>query len=120
MLTIRNSQLQALANAFRENSTIEHVQHHFPRHCQALGPAAVRAAVRSIVERAERQGFTTPKDVSRFVDLTFMFGENFHSMGWAAPFFKDDSLPADERMDSIYAAAIDFLREGSGNVHTAG
>ena len=119
MVTIRVTQLQELSRVAFERTAVAHVAEHFPRHVAALGPQGTLDAVVAARDVAYGLGFRGEREVTHFIDLTFMFGHGFHASGqyaWAAPILEDRARGnARNRMDRLYAAAIGHLERLAAN-----
>ncbi|NRR33349.1 hypothetical protein HSX11_24540 [Oxalobacteraceae bacterium] len=115
MITIRNEQLQTLSQLTFEPGAIAHVSAHFPRHVAALGPEGTRRAVRSARAAAAELGFHGEREITHYIDLTFMFGPGFHRSplhAWAAAILADQNIAdSRHRMARLYEAAIGHLRQ---------
>jgi hypothetical protein len=113
MLTIRTAQKKALADALFERWLHEHVWRFFPRRCEALGAARLRAVLSRAVGAARRLGFVRDGDVAHFVDLTFLFGVGFERSPrhpWVRPVLDDASgVDPRERMARLRQAALEHI-----------
>jgi hypothetical protein len=114
MLTIRTAQLQTLSQLAFERGAQGHVARYFPRHVAAMGPEATLQAVRAAHETAARLGFREEREISHFIDLSFMFGPDFHANplhAWAAGILADRAITDPRhRMARLYEAALGHLR----------
>jgi hypothetical protein len=116
MLIIRNSQLQV----FGEQQSLQfidaafsHLERCFPGKLETLGEAVARDVIRRGIDRARRHGFTTQRLVCRFIDLTLVLGVEFdQDLRWAVEILQRHDLPADERMQLLFPAAIQHLKTG--------
>lgn len=113
MLTIREEQFQAFAQAIFESWMVEHLEKFFHEETADLGAEEIRSRIRAAVKRAHGHGFVRDPQVSRYVDLTFIFGPAFDQdpgLPWAAEILGDQRVtdPA-MRMDLLYGAAQDHV-----------
>ena len=113
MLIIRQEQMNVLTASRFEAWLVRHLNNHFPAHCRALGPDGFPRAVHDSLAAGRSFGFTG-SELAQFVDLTFLFGENFSSKPqyeWAACILNDDvTTTPRQKMDRLYGAALDYLR----------
>ena len=80
MLSIRPKQMAALKQYMLrqfEDRMSSHLLSHFPDRCCEIGEKHVHQLIHRGIERARRYQWISKRDVSRFVILTFVFGENF-------------------------------------------
>jgi len=114
MLTIHSSQMDRLSRAALEEWLLAHVLRFFPRHCAALGREGVRGAVQRAVALARKLGFTGDYEIVNYVDLTFMFGLEFHrrpGYEWAARILNlGPTVDPRERMERLYQEALAYLK----------
>src|SRR4051812_44764480 len=114
MLSIRDAQMEVLAGALFERWLIAHVERFFPDHCAALGPAGVRTTVTQAARTARGLGFDADAGVARFVDLTFVFGPDFHRSdnppGARRALIAGPVDAPSHRMRLLYTAGLDHLR----------
>jgi hypothetical protein len=119
VLVIRKAQERALGRALFDNWILVHVGRYFPEHCAALRSAGVSAVVTEAVAAARQLGFEGDSEVTRFVDLTFMFGPGFHHgerWPWARRALDDKTLSEPrQRMERLYGDALDYLRAAAGS-----
>lgn len=90
-----------------------HLSQHFPDHVQALNPEGVRRAIEAGIERAKKYGIISERDVCKFIDLQFAFGESFDSDGtyrWATEVLKDPTIRTPTvRMDILMERSQSYL-----------
>lgn len=68
----------------------DHLRRHFPRHCEALDADGLDRAIAAGIERAASHRIVSERDVCKFIDLQFAFGEAFdQKQPWAAEVFAD-------------------------------
>jgi hypothetical protein len=80
MLTIRQSQIQALQRPSQEQfetTTLAHLQHHYPIDHQLLGDTGLLKVVRAGHAEGLRQGLVTQGDIRQFVLLRLVLGSGF-------------------------------------------
>lgn len=123
MVTIRRAQLLELGRVAFERTVVAHVTRHFPRHAAALGEEGTLAAILAARDVASGLGFEGEREITHFIDLTFMFGHDFHASGrhaWAAGILNDAAHGnARNRMDRLYAAAVGHLERLVAGASTA-
>jgi hypothetical protein len=101
MLKIRAEQFQALAADVRERADRElakYVRGRFPR---LLGPKAdadVIALVVRVRGTAQSYGIVREDNVATFLDLSVMYGEEFHRDPWAADVLNLENWHGPDRM----------------------
>ena len=122
-MIVRKQQMESLGEDARKRfiDFMEgHLSEHFPDHCRALGPAGVRNAIEAGIERAGQHQMVSERDVCKFIDLQFAFGESFDSDGshpWATEVLKDPEIRnPTTRIDALMEKAQGYLAwlEGKG------
>lgn len=102
MLTIRKRNLEVLSESIRRGRTNRLTQYIMDRFPHVFHVNNDEEQVRGIVERgnasAAEYGITNEDDVALFVDLTVMYGEDFHKEPWAADVLASDKLTPREKM----------------------
>ena len=92
---IRPEQIQTFEQQSRERFELfmaGHLDQFFPDHCRALGKDGVRKAIAIGIEKASHYGIVSERDVCKFTDLMFAFGEMFDNdpkLPWAAAILTD-------------------------------
>ena len=79
-LTIRQSQMDIFAKAARERFVSEmvvHVKTYFPSQYAKLGDAGLRNTLTETVLKAKTYGFSSKRDICKFINVTMMFGPGF-------------------------------------------
>ena len=121
MLVIRETQMMAFEKAAIrnfENRMIEHLEEFFPRHCAILGSDQVRKVIRLGLERAEKYGLISERDVHLYVGLMFMLGSYFDcdlQLPWAAKILTDKYiLDPNVRASRLYDRAMAYLNGSAG------
>lgn len=116
MFAIRSAQTHVLMSdqieAFRRG-LVDHAHRFFPRHCSALGEDGLDEWIEIGLERAREHGFSSERDLCKYLNLTFTFGSDFDSdptLIWAREALSSGGL-ATPRMDRLYAAALDHHRD---------
>jgi len=113
MLTIRERQIQVLAQGMFELWMAGHLAEFFHAETTGLDPAEIGSRIRAAVQEARRHGFIGDSQVCRYVDLSFVLGPDFDqdpSLPWAAEILGDDRVTDPEmRMDLLYEAAMDHV-----------
>ena len=80
MFQMRQAHMQAFAETSKksfENRMVEHLNKHFPEHCDKLGEEGVRETIRYGIDRAASYDITAERDVCKYIDLMFVFGQDF-------------------------------------------
>ncbi|HEX3879294.1 MAG TPA: hypothetical protein VHW24_20070 [Bryobacteraceae bacterium] len=114
-LTIRAAQLKLLSQTEQQKFEawmLRHLERFFPEECRASGTQAMAEFVAYGRARAARYGFTSRRDVCKYIDLMMVFGRDFdvdENLPWAAPILarKGDAAAT---MRALFAAAIRRLR----------
>jgi hypothetical protein len=97
-IIIHKDQMEALGRVELrkfEDKMVLHLRQFFPQRCQELGEAGTRQSIRHGVERAEAYGLTAERDVTKYVDVMFVYGQDFDqdpSQRWAQVILTDGSL----------------------------
>src|SRR5687768_3870557 len=77
-VVIRPAHMSTLSEASVERfetSMVVHLNKCFPDQCRALGEPRVRETIRYGIERASVYGITAQRDVCKYIDLMFVFGQ---------------------------------------------
>jgi hypothetical protein len=80
VLTIRRAQMDVFVAAARErfvNEMVEHVKRYFPSQYRKLGDAGLRNTLTETVHKAKTYGFSSKRDVCKFINVAMMFGPDF-------------------------------------------
>jgi len=86
--------LDASALRSYEDRLFDHCQQVWSMQTEQLGEEVTRQRVRGSIERAREFQITSESDVARFLDLTFVWGEDFaRSVPWAAKILADEDRP---------------------------
>jgi hypothetical protein len=72
METLRKGMLENF-----EARMVDHLKKFFPEQYQSLGEKEVRKAIRRGMNRAKTYGIITQRDVSKYLNIMFVFGLNF-------------------------------------------
>ena len=112
MFKIRQAQMDVLAEmswqAFYEQFHA-HAVKAFPDRCRGADRETMMETIRGGRARAERHGLSAERDISRYLNLMFLFGDDFDAnpaFGWALQILEDASIgsPAD-RFELLYYEA---------------
>jgi hypothetical protein len=117
MFVIHTSQIHSFElvamNVFASRMIV-HVKQHFPDRCRALGEEEIRELVARGIDRAASHGFTSERDVCKYLNLVFFFGLDFDvapSIGWARPILGASGFTSPgEKMAALHLAAEDAAR----------
>src|SRR5579862_4235129 len=80
VLIIRQAQMDIFAAAARErfmSEMVDHVKTYFPSLHKKLGDAGLRDTLTETVRKAKTYGFSTRRDVCKFINVAMMFGPDF-------------------------------------------
>jgi hypothetical protein len=80
MIAIRLAQTDKLSEVALksfEDMMVVHLNKFFPGHCGAAGEPKVRELIRHGVKRAASYQITAKRDVSRYIDLMIVLGDDF-------------------------------------------
>lgn len=119
MLIIRKQQQDAFDRAVArsiECALLTHATRQFVDPVRRMGEPAARALVRKALADAGRYGIEQEYEVSRYLDLMFLLGEDFASdpsLPWASVALAE-RVGAREKMDRLWQRAQEHLARGSG------
>ena len=74
-----------------------HARAFWPSQCEELGEEGLVARVQLAISRAGKFGIETEREVARFLDLMFVWGDDFPELkrtAWAKDVLEDDTLDA--------------------------
>lgn len=113
MLTIRNTQLQALAKKPREQFVREmqnHLYEHFPTEAWRLTPEELYEQTNTLVNRAGIYGLLSRQQVCRFINLAAHYGWEFDSdpeLRWMHAILIDPALDEPgQRLDRLVETCL--------------
>jgi len=122
MLVIRKKQQEAFTKAVArglECSLLTHATRQFPIRVHRMGEPAARAMIRKAIAACGRFGIEDEYEISRYLDLMFLLGEDFETsaaLPWAAALLGDEALSAKAKMDRLCERAGQHLgRDCRGN-----
>lgn len=98
MLNIRPDQQEALEQTSEERFRAErraHAARFWPDECAALGAEGVEARIQRALDDCAEHGITIERDVARYVDLLFVWGDDFaisRKTPWARGILEDSTL----------------------------
>lgn len=121
MLVLTQPQMQAFKEAALrrfEDDMVAHLRQFAKRHCEVIGEAAVRKAIRLGIERARKYGLGNRGPVRFYIELMFMYGSDFDTdpqCAWAGSVLNDASF-ADPmaKAEQLYHNAMAFTDEAAG------
>jgi hypothetical protein len=111
MFTLRQHHTEAFNKDIRrrfEERMYAHVNQFFPAKCQALGEPAVRQWISHGIERAQSYGIVAERDVSKYIDIMFVFGRDFDAdprHPWAAPILKARAVDPTHKTNFLFETA---------------
>jgi hypothetical protein len=107
MIPIRTEQMDAL-NRHMEEDFVErmtaHLRRFFPNWARVSGEQGVVRTIRLGIERARSYRITAERDVSRYIDVMAVLGEDFDKEAWAAGILNRNGSGA-VRMNLVFDAA---------------
>ena len=113
-MKIRRQQVEALSAASVrrfEDRLFAHVGKFFPKRCESLGEEGTRELIRYGIERAKGYGIVTERDVYKFTDVMFAYGQDFDvnpKLPWAAEILGDPREKcASTRVTRLHLAAME-------------
>jgi hypothetical protein len=119
-MIIRSQQMATFGDASGtsyENRTVVHLRKCFPEQCQKLDENRIRQLITLGIERAQRYGIVTERDVCLYIDLMFMFGEDYDTspkLPWASEILNDPHRTDPSRkIDYLYDVALGHVKEQS-------
>jgi hypothetical protein len=103
MLTIRRQNQIVLVEALQKNMGPRLVKYILCRFPKVFGKdaEAARAFVDRVTPVAKEYGITKEEDVAVFLDLSVMYGEDFHRDEWASDVLTDEALSPTDKMDEL-------------------
>ena len=124
MITIRSEQMKKFSEAASkrfEDLMVVHLSKYFPNQCKAAGEAELRRTIRYGVKRAASYKIKAQRDVSRYIDLMMVLGNDFDADGrlpWAAEILAKKTVPP-TRMRALLGATLNFLKQSRRSVRSA-
>ena len=103
MLTIRKKNQIVLSEALQKNMgprLVKYVLCRFPN-VYGKDAEAARALVDRVTPVAAEYGIKKEEDVAVFLDLSVMYGEDFHRDEWASDVLADEALAPSKKMDEL-------------------
>ena len=94
---------QAVARSL-ECGLLTHITRIFGPRVAAMGEPAARALVRKAIARAKRHGIVQEYEVSRYLDMMFLLGEDFDAdvaLPWAREILARAGWTETEKMDRL-------------------
>lgn len=119
MLRIRPQQMDALAAASRqrfEARLLEHCRRCWSSQVAADGDDATRARIARAIERAGELGFDGQAEVAGYLDLTYVWGEDFDrrdDLPWVKEILARTTLSPSVRMRQLEMRTERELEAGS-------
>ena len=108
MLVIRKEQMSvlevAMASRFR-GKLCEHLRQELPEETKTLPDPQLRSAVEEGIVQGRQYGITTERDLTLFVDLTFLLSPAFEhapGMEWAKRILLNKEMDGETKMSLIY------------------
>ena len=124
MLFISNKQLEVFEipglRRF-EDEMVEHVKGYFPNHFSAIGENGIRNTIGYAYKRAKSYGFTTQRNVCKYLNNMIIMGSNFDAdplHPWAHSILHEDNKKDSKiRIDKLSSKAIEVMTEIAGETH---
>jgi len=107
MIQIQESHMDAFTRRSREDFAQrmkEHIFKYFPEQAAALAQAGVGRVIELGMQHAKERGITGEGDVSRYIDVMVVLGENYDREPWAKDIF-DRQLGGSTRMNMVFVEA---------------
>lgn len=107
MLVIRQSQMQVLSRTMSDrfaDMAERHAWSQFAMDCEALGPAAVRARVDTMMHKAPGYGLRSQADHLAYLDCMFVLGPEFdvaEPPAWPGEILRSKRIPGERKMELI-------------------
>ena len=101
MLKITSVQFQALAADVSARANCElanYARGRFPTKLAQVAHPELMAVVVRVREVAQRYGIVREDNIATFLDLTMMYGDNFHKDRWAAEVLTNGSMHGPDKM----------------------
>jgi hypothetical protein len=122
MLRIRHEQMSEFSESTYlnfENRMLIHLRKFFPERCEALGEENCSELIEYGVRRAAAHGFTSERNVCKYLDLMMCFGPDFDEnpeLKWPGPILGDETLKnPNYKMQLLFEAGIyELNQKGDG------
>jgi hypothetical protein len=113
MLKLRHEQMAALVR-YRERQfedwMLGHILEHFSEQFATIGEGGVRQLIQDGVKKAAANGFTSERNVCKFIDLMVVFGPDFDKHDWADKILgQNEPSDADSRIEHLCNEAMNRL-----------
>lgn len=118
MLLIRNEQItvlkQYMVKQF-EKRMILYLKEYHSEKCRKLADKKIQKTVRYGINRARRYGITVEKDMSRYINMMFVFGPDFDkdsNLPWVRQILdKKEYKNGSVKMDALYKEGNTYLSQ---------
>lgn len=101
-----------------ENQILEYLTQFFPKQNEILGETQMRRVIRYGIKQAKDHGFTTERNIYRYINLMLMLGSHFDTdlqLPWRTTCFKETALTTQTpRMNHFYNKAMAYLDRVAG------
>ena len=98
-----------------EDRMTEHLRRCFPDQCEKMDEPGIRRIIAQGIEHAKRYNIVTERDVCLFIDLMFIFGEEFDTspnLPWMSEILTDPHRTDPSRkIDHLYDVALEVLKQ---------
>lgn len=85
---------------------VPRLRQHFPHVCEPIDDPEITDIITTGLQRAGTYGFNKRRDLSRFINLMFIFGHQFdHTEYWARTILTSD-LAAEQKASQLYVEGI--------------
>jgi hypothetical protein len=117
MLVLRREQIDILAQGpwgVFERRLVEYLRRFFPALCASLGEERLALVVHEGRQRAQGHGFTSERDLSKYLSLICTFGPDFDiALPWAAEILALNRGPS-KKMERLFAVALERAHDAAG------
>jgi len=126
MVILRKEQMalfNALPRLLFEKRLIRHFFRFYERECKDLGEDQVHLVIKYGIEKAEKYGYSSQRDIGFFISLMFLFGSGFDNdpqLPWAKSGLEDASVEdTSDRIGKVWSNAMLYIDTvaGESNEH---
>jgi len=113
-MLVSGQQMNTLGDASRASFVdrmVVHLRKCFPDQCKKMDEARIRQIIGEGIENARRYAIVSERDVCLYIDLMFIFGEDYDTSPkypWASEILNDPARSDPRRkMDHLYDVALE-------------
>ena len=121
MVIIRREQMalfDRLPRLLFEKRLIRHFFRFYERECKDLGVDQVHLVIKNGIEKAEKCGYSSQRDIGFFISLMFLFGSGFDNdpqLPWAKSGLLDESVAdTSDRIGRVWSSAMQYIDTVTG------